>query len=282
MNDSFAKLNLLDSASLNDVRRYSSHYPSTDDRDGYVTEYIGRDDIANADKWPYEHFSYHINDYGFREIEYKSNYPDEIDFGVFGCSFTFGVGLPEHMLWHNIISKKLNASILNFGMPAASIETIVDTFLIVSKHIKMKRAIFLLPSISRMQIAKKHPEADLINYINIMPNYNATVAEYFDINEDLIYRAIPEEEIYKICRNKLYLLDHIAQQRGIKLYISAWEQETYDLLKMLNLKSIILPQWISTSLEFAKSDLARDNKHPGPEHHKLFVDRIFNSIKCTI
>ena len=75
------------------------------------------------------------------------------------------------------------------------------------------------------------------------------------------------------------MLDHIAQQRGIKLYISAWEQETYDLLKMLNLKSIILPQWISTSLEFAKSDLARDNKHPGPEHHKLFVDRIFNSIK---
>jgi len=279
MNDSFAKLNILNSKSINDVRRFSTQYPLNDERDAYITEYVGRDDIANADKWPHEHFNYAINDYGFRDKEHTSKYPDEIDFGMFGCSFTFGIGLPEDMLWHKILTKKLNVSSLNFGLPACSIESTIDTFLIVSKHIRMRTAVFLLPSISRMQIAKKHPEGDLINYVNVMPNYNSTVADYFGIREDLIYRAIPEEEIYKICKNKLYLLDHIAQERGIKVYLSSWEQETYDLLKMLDLKSIILPQWISPSKEFVESDLARDRKHPGPEHHKLFVDRIFNSIK---
>jgi hypothetical protein len=278
MNEKFAKLNLLDSKSINDVRRYSTLYPSNDERDAYNTEYMGNEDIANADKWPYEHFNYSINDYGFRGGEY----PKELDFAAFGCSFTFGIGLPEHMLWHNIIAKKLSFTNANFGLPASSIESIIDVFLIMTKHIKIKNAAILLPPMSRLQIAKKHPEGDLINYINIIPNYNLTVGDLFKINQELIYRAIPEEEIYKICRNKLYLLDHIAQERGIKVYISSWEQSTYDLLKQLDLKSVILPQWISTSKEFAESDLARDRKHPGPEHHKLFVDRIFNSTKWTI
>ena len=275
MNEMFAKLNVLDSNSLNDVRRFSTQYPINDERDAYVTEYIGRDDIANAEKWPYEHFNYHINDYGFRGTEYTA----EIDMAAFGCSFTFGIGLPENMLWHNLVASKLGTTITNFGVPACSIESIIDIFLIVSKHIKIKKAIFLFPSMSRLQIAKNHPQGELVNYINVIPNYNSTMGEFFGINEDLLYRAIPEEEIYKICRNKIYLLEHIARERGIKLYLSSWEQETYTLLKMLNLKSIILPQWISPSKEFAESDLARDLKHPGPKTHALFVDRVFYSIK---
>ena len=75
MNEKFAKLNLLDSKSINDVRRYSTHYPSNDERDAYVTEYMGHEDIANAHKWPHEHFNYSINDYGFRGGEY----PKELD-----------------------------------------------------------------------------------------------------------------------------------------------------------------------------------------------------------
>lgn len=281
MNEKFAKLNVLDSNSIYDVRRFSTQYTATDNKDAYVTDYIGHDDIAYADKWPGEHFNYHINDYGFREKEYTSDYPDKIDLGVFGCSFTFGVGLPEDALWHKILSKELNVSSLNFGLPAASIETIVDVFLIMSKHIKMNTAIFLLPSISRLQIAKKHPEGEFVNYLNIIPSYNSSLGEYFGINEDLIYRAIPDEEIYKICKNKIYLLDHIAKERGIKLYLSSWDKTTYDLLKMLDLKSIVLPLWTSQTQEFADSDLARDRKHPGPKHHLLFVDRITNSIKWT-
>jgi hypothetical protein len=277
MNEKFAKLNLLDSKSINDVRRYSTHYPANDEVDSsYDTEYMGNEDIANADKWPYEHFNYSINNYGFRG---GSEYPKELDFAAFGCSFTFGVGLPEHMLWHNIIAKKLGFTSTNFGLPASSIESVVDIFLIMTKHIKIKTAAILLPSISRLQIAKKHPKGELVNYVNIIPNYNLAVGELFNISQELIYRAIPEEEIYKICRNKLYLLDHIAQERGIKVYISAWEQETYELLTQLDLKSVVLPQWISPSKEFAESDLARDRKHPGPEHHKLFVDRAFHRIK---
>jgi len=275
MNDSFIKLNLLNSKSLDDIKRFSALVWPDDRTEGYITDFFGHDDILHSDKWRYPHFNYTINSYGCRGDEL----PIMTDLAAFGCSFTFGSGLPDYMIWHDVLAKKLNATCVNFGQPACSIESIVDIFLIVSKHIKIKKAIFLLPNISRLQLAKKHPDYDLISHVNIMPGYVSPINELFGVEPDKIYRALPEEEIYKICKNQLYLLEHIAKERGIQLYISSWEEETYNFVKQLDLESIVLPLWASPSFEFLKFDLARDLKHPGPQHHILFVDKIIDYIK---
>ena len=102
----------------------------------------------------------------------------------------------------------------------------------------------------------------------------------FDISEDAIYRAIPEEEMYKICKNKVYLLEHMAKERGINVYISSWDSQTYDFLNKLALNSIILlPMWESLSPAFTNDDKARDGKHPGPKHHALWMNKIKDYIK---
>jgi hypothetical protein len=268
MNNSFAKLNLLNSRLFDDIRRFVGEID-------YVADFFGNDDSRNSDKWDHPHFNYVINSYGFR----GDAIPTKSDLAAFGCSFTFGSGLPEHMLWHNMLSKKLNTSCINFGQPSCSIESIVDIFLIASKHVTIKKAIFLLPNIDRLQIAKKLPDSNLVKYFNIMSSYSSVSNEFYEIYSDQIYRALPEEEIYKICKNQLYLLDYIAKERGIQVYISSWEPKTYNFIKQLNLESIILPLWESPSLEFAKSDLARDLKHPGYKHHELFANKIIDYIK---
>lgn len=274
VNEDFTSLNLLNSKSLTDVRRYST----TDwgnDFTGYTTDFFGQDDMTHADKWSYQQFDYVINHYGFR----GGPIPNETNLAAFGCSFTFGSGLPDYMLWHDILAKEINVPCVNFGQPTCSIESIVDIFLIISKHVKMKHAVILLPSISRLQIAKKHPDYDFVSYLNVMPTYISKINEMFGVDVDNIYRGIPDEEIYKVCKNQLYLLDHIASERGINVYLSSWDSETYNFIQQLNLKAVILPEWKSPSLEFANTDLARDCKHPGPKHHQLFVDNIKSYIK---
>jgi hypothetical protein len=274
MNQEFAKLNLLNSKSLEDIRQWSTTDCKTDI--SWITHYWGNADIKNADKWQYEQFDYSINEFGFR----GNSLPNETDLAAFGCSFTFGTGLAENMLWTNILAKELNKTSINFGLPARSIQSIIDMFLIVSKHIKIKNAIFLLPSLSRLQFAKMHPTDNDVNYLNTCVDNRSELNKIYGLDEDSIYRAIPEEEMYKICKNQLYLLDYISKERNINVYISSWEQQTYDFLKQLELESVqILPMWTSSTMEFASKDKARDNHHPGPLHHLKWVDEIKGYIK---
>lgn len=276
MNQEFAKLNLLDSVSLEDIHCFSNTESVNNIIEPWKTQYWGSNDVRFSEKWKYEQFDYSINKFGFR----GEQLPIETDLAAFGCSFTFGTGLAENMLWHNLLSKYLNKSCTNFGLPGRSIQTIVDTFLIVSKHIKIKNAIFLLPSISRIQVARTHPITNRINHLNTCVDYLSEINKSYGIDEAAIYRATTEEEMYKNCKNQLYLLDHISKLRNIQCYISSWETETYDFVETLDFSSVtMLPAWESLSMDFRNTDKARDDLHPGPEHHLLWMNKIKDCIK---
>lgn len=272
---SFATLNNLNSISMEDVKRYTTLALETSPS-ASTFDYLGPGDLSNAHLWNGDHFNYTINEYGFRE----EHTPEQVDIGAFGCSFTFGTGLPDHMLWHKLLASKLGLSAYNFGSPAKSIESIVDIFLIASKHISMKHAIFLLPSFTRKQIAKTHPyDNDVVNYITTDLSFQFNSLREYGIDCDLVYRALPDEELLKACRDKIYLLDYVAKERGIKVYVSSWEKQTYELLQMMNFTNIVLlPRWESMSMELSDNDLARDHLHPGPQHHILWHDLIKDYI----
>jgi hypothetical protein len=268
----FDKLNLLKSKSLSDITAFG---PFKTDAFGHTTDFFGPDDVTYAHLWPHEPFDYVINDNGYR----GPAFPAETDIAAFGCSFTFGSGLPDSMLWHHLLADELGKTCVNFGVPSASIESIIDMFLIASTHIKMKSAVFLFPQYTRMQIAKKHPVNDKIDYLNTDVSYTSVQNKAYGVESEYLYRGIPEEEMYKICKNKIYLLEHIAKERGINVYVSSWAADTYTLLKELEFESLtVLPDWVSPTMEFADEDKARDNKHPGPKHHSLWVDKIKNYI----
>lgn len=274
MND-FAKLNHLNSKSLDDIKRYTSLALEVDPQ-SITYDYLGPGDINNAHLWQHEHFNYSINEYGFRE---ELN-PHDIAIGAFGCSFTFGTGLPTDKLWHQVLATKLNKSCYNFGSPAKSIESIVDIFLIATKHIRLEAAVFLMPSFTRKQIAKKHPyDNTVINYVTADLNFEFNSLKEYGIDCDIVYRATPDEELLKTARNKIYLLDHISRERNIKVYISSWEKNTYEFIQMMDLEHVILlPSWESLDMDFANADKARDNLHPGIEHHNLWANAIAEYI----
>jgi hypothetical protein len=275
--DYFAKLNVFDSSDVRDLKRYttaSANLSNLPENQITIIDYFTTDEVKYAELWP-DHFQYHIHELGFRFKEL----PKEVDIAVFGCSFTFGIGLPEEMLWHHFLGQKTNSTILNFGLPGASVLTTTEIFNIASNHVKFKKAIFLLPSHNRLQIAKKHPTLDEVNYISIIASYNSSMCNFYGIDDQLIFKALPEEELLKQFRNSLYIADYFAHLKNIKTYYSSWDAVTYQFLKSMNLKGTVLPDWRSESGEQAERDLARDRKHPGVEHHSMFADKIFEYIK---
>lgn len=66
---------------------------------------------------------YFINTYGFRGPEFSS----DSKMVVAGCSFTYGLGVPEETVWGNVVSNKLNISQgAAVAKPGASISWIVE------------------------------------------------------------------------------------------------------------------------------------------------------------
>ena len=133
----FAEFNVLDSAKLDDVKLLTTNeniYHGIKKNESVTVDYTCLSEMREAANWPYEHFTYTLNYHGFR----MPVTPEEIDIGVFGCSFTFGTGMPVSGLWHTILGERLKQSIGNFGIAGISATSALDIFLIVSKHVRMK------------------------------------------------------------------------------------------------------------------------------------------------
>ena len=130
-------LNQFDSQNIDEVTLYTHNFGVSKQRE---FQFIGPEEEQNYNNWKYEQFTYKLNQYGFR-IE---NMCSKVDIGAFGCSFTFGQGLPTNMLWHDLVGQIRNKSVHNFGICGASILTILDVFNIVTKHITTKDAFFIV------------------------------------------------------------------------------------------------------------------------------------------
>lgn len=275
MNNTFLETNLLDSKNLSEVKNYTiieSRFKGSNT--GYFFDYYNINDEKYSDQWTHGNFGYSMNEYGFRFEEM----PKKCELAAFGCSYTFGLGLPTHMLFHQIVAEKLGITCHNFGVAGSSIKTVVDLFLITSKHIQISTAIFLLPSLNRLQIAKLDPDDHNIKYLTLIPGVESKLAKYFEIDSVGITKYIPDEEVYKSAKEQLYLLDLIGKSRGVKIFCSSWDYKTCEMLQVLKLKHIkLLPNWV-TPPEL-QGDVARDKSHPGINHHKFFADRVIDFIK---
>jgi hypothetical protein len=278
MNTDILSYNLLNSSDITDIRSFSplvDQYSLTNNP--IVVEYQSPGEMWYQDKWPYPSFNYSIHQHGYR----FENIPNEVDIAAFGCSFTFGQGLSSDMIWHHQLANSLGKTVINFGLPGLSIESVIDLFLIASKHINIKHAIFLLPTYTRKQIAKINPKTNKVQHVPILPNLpESALAKYYCIDVDAVYRALPDEELLKIAKNKIYLAEYIGKLRGVTTCFSSWDPDAYDMLHHMSLKdSVLLPRWQSANYDQLTNDLARDGKHPGPEHHRDWASHIIDYIK---
>ncbi len=275
--DNLLRLNVLDSDDISEVKHYTLHTTRPDlvlkggDLRPQVPIFLPSES-SNQHLWKHEDFDYKFSELGFRD----GDMPTHVNLAAFGCSYTFGIGLPEDKLWHKLLAQQQDCNTYNFGQPGASIKTISDIFCIVCNNIKIDKAVVLLPTYMRATVAAEDVHKQ-VRLLGLLPQHNRLVLEKFELDHDMYYKYTPHAEFIRKMKEDIYMMEYIAKHKNIALYISSWDAPTYELLKSLKTKHMkLIEQW--TDPADVKDDFARDRMHPGMLHHVHWADKIREQV----
>jgi hypothetical protein len=227
-------------------------------RDKYVTYWCKGEEKFS--KNIYKEFQYYINDMGFR-----GHYPQpyEKDFlAFFGCSMTFGQGLPEEEIFPCLVSKHFNKQYLNFGIPGASCKQVSLIFSAATHLWNIETAIVNLPTPYRFLYASdKTLGSVLLNKLEdlIDPSKPQPYGAIIQFHDEFFY--------LEVVQSVQWMID-IAKSKNINLKFCTWSKEIKELFKEI----------YDLDVPFMEGfDTCRDN-HPGPESHKRFAEDIIKTI----
>ena len=201
-------------------------------------------------KKDYKNFSYEINDMGFR-----GSYPNPSTTGLmgfFGCSITFGEGLPEEDNFPYQLSQHYGKECLNLGMCGASSHRVALIFQAATRIWNMETAIVTLPNWGRFNYVDQEN-----NFLSIIPPHPHASVEGEAVRTAMVKR-FSDQYLMSATRDAASFIVSIAREKNIKLILGSWDHETREILKA-GLDYDAAPFIYSVNIE-----TARDNVHPGP------------------
>ena len=210
---------------------------------------------------------------------------------TFGCSHTFGAGLPDvwdfenhtpiftqgpsKYAWPQLLADKLNIECVNAGQPGASNKE-VWYHIINTKFKKNDIVIILWPQLPRWCIIRK----DRIDRIGPFAFDNKTAMTRDEVSRSKSYLKYMYEEN-----------DHFTDYFMRVDYVTMFLKNKIKILKHYeSMKTISHPDWFisqfkkETFLEdvLHKHPKALDDEHAGEEGNKVFATSIYNEIKNEI
>jgi len=188
--------------------------------------------------------------YSYNSLEFRSPEFNDAEILIAGCSYSFGLGVPEECIWGVSVAKTLNASYANIGRPAVSVDWIVDSviaYLRTYRHPKIIMCLF--PDFTRVRV----PINPNINKTDIsyfgMPKekeiftVDAHFSQYMDIEQKPeilkkpyhIENALGIELSVFISIKKILILEDFCKSIGVKFLWSVWEPKLHKtLIKIQN------------------------------------------------
>lgn len=221
--------------------------------------------------WPKSpNFTYANNSMGFRD-----DHPplDQVDHCYYGCSMTYGDGVPVESRWTAQLDQQLGTSSNNFGIGGSSVEECMLMFLTTSRLVRMRRAVFFFPDFYRKTVCI-YPEGSMRNsrYLGLYFNVNLTDKNEF-LPKDCVSKARESYDAqYRL--NVLQLMDtfrthvqtilYVAQLRGIEVVLGTWNDPSAQVLHNMGLQdpTLKIAQWSPMI------DEGRDGNHPGIQTHE--------------
>jgi hypothetical protein len=196
--------------------------------------------IHNYKKYETEskpHFEYKINKHGFRSQHFKNLDHNNTNILYSGCSWTFGMGLPEESTWTNMLSNTIQSSsnkkveVFNIGYRAFSIGLIIKNVMsFIRSYGKPEYLFIVFPDSGRDFIFNKYNNS-----------YSAVDPRYFEHTSDFTadytksYRY--ETNILKYSE-MIKMLEDFCNQSGIKLLWTTWYYPDYDIYKNLEFDNL--------------------------------------------
>lgn len=196
----------------------------------------------------------------------RSTEGQEYDIYCVGCSFTFGWGLEKQHTWPELLSKKLNCSVGNYGVPGMSVHGCLHQVTSCLEKFDVKKMIVLLPSFDRMFYKFKFLGNNA--YYNYTPQSPDGIFSFFDQKTNINKILKHNERLGKRIIERLVRMNSPTRQ----IYLSSYMKNVYDYIPEGDHKLPMYPK-----LEIYR-ERASDGAHPHYKHNKLFVDSISDRI----
>jgi len=198
--------------------------------------------------WIDADISYIHNSHGFRTREFTQTE----NFVTLGCSFTHGVGLPQHCIWPEILGRMVDIPVFNLGVAGGSL----DTCYRVAKHyislLQPKFVAMLAPNKDRMEILL---DDEVYIHLPRYPDYS----KFSKYDSWLKHWYSNEQNSITSMQKNIDAIAWICKQNQTDFYV-------------VNNSSVGL--WCRNQL-----DLARDLQHPGKSFHETLAQTFFEKIQ---
>jgi hypothetical protein len=183
----------------------------------------------------------------------------------YGCSITWGVGVPDSAVWVNQLARGMGWSYNNFAISALSQEECVNLFMVTSRMVKMRTAIFMLPDSARITQAFKLKGS--LNFRSIAGPVDHQYADFKQFHKD--YISLPDEYFYDRTLRNLEIIARLAELQGIRVIVSTWSGVLPQVHNLHCVEGI-----------FGGHDKGgRDKRHPGCEWHTQTAQHFQTAIK---
>jgi MoaA/NifB/PqqE/SkfB family radical SAM enzyme len=192
--------------------------------------------------WLNKKITYNLNNYGFRTTEFT----ETENFIALGCSFTFGIGLPEEEIWTSLLSNQLNLKNWNLGVPGSSSDTSYRLSKYFIPMLKPKFVVMLEPPDNRLEICN-HGSPNTVTGTN-----NQAWGDQHFLKTWFLH----DENNYLRAEKNKQAIAYLCNQHNIDFYCYS-----SDCITMHN-----------------NTSFARDLQHPGTTAHIKFADCVYQDI----
>jgi hypothetical protein len=259
--------------------------------DGYWVGTVGHYDksIKEEDK-----VTYRFNNLFFRSDHFKKIDSNEISILYSGCSWTYGSGMHEDLIWPTILSKKITGASVgvvnsfSVATPGASVFLSIKNVMAFIRNYGKPTYIFMnMPPIAR---DVRYDKKNNFFYSVIMGN------GYFDMGKpnifiDYIKQHTHEDSILKACE-QIKLFEDYCNSSGIKLIWTFWHDADEKIYKDIKFDNIFYPDFNfkrysldTPGQEYYPNintlplwDLAQDKNHPGSCWNIDCAEKFYNEI----
>jgi len=235
---------------------------------------------------------YKVNSFGLRSPELT----EPADILITGCSFSYGIGVPENMSWGVQVANKLNLKYHNISIPGKSIIFLINGLFSYFKKIgNPKILICLFPEPFRMEMYSNPSHVipknfvgkevntikeDVISYGIILPTTHNNHEKYSKIPY-IAEDVFPAETAINISFQYIKFLEMYCKAANIKLVWSTWDEAVEYMLPKIdheyeNYVNVKQNDWHSREEDgwydkLHKTTHQGDWKHNDPEC-KEFID----------
>jgi len=231
------------------------------------------------------------NEYRINALGLRGKIKKDIDTIALGCSYTFGVGIPEGGTWADILAKQTGKNILNLGVPGSTIKKLSELAIQYSSQYGKPKTIFaLFPGFFRSMLIE---DIDFYsNSINMYPNKQTDVEKqktfqseiYYDRNSNYMFfknKSAPQffkskEKNIKYMENVLSphqlisdnidaiaTLQYFCHSNQIDLYWSTWDLPSSILMDtLLKIPDFKLKNYIKFAKDEFNNYYTDDGKFP--------------------